>query len=141
MEHLALKSTATLDEFCSRFRQSLDLPEFQFGAENATEWGFSEMDNIEYNVSKPYESGTLQQWDYTVPESCNFGISLILYREHPNATDHEWAVEHLVNPVAQKIANEFTVTVHFHRTWYASGENIQRDLTYVPAKGLTSVSR
>ena len=132
IENLALKSPLTFDEFSNRFCKILDLSGLHFDCENETEWGLIEVDNIEFNISKPYEEGTLQNWDKTVPIGCNFGISLILYREHPKANDHGWAVEHLVLPVAQKLADGFNVPVYFHRTWSGPGKSVLRVQTFYP---------
>jgi len=99
-------------------------------SDNETEWGIAETQDTQYNISRPYEVGSLQEWDDTVPDGCNFGISLILFRSHPNAHDHDWAVNHLVTPVAQKIANEFNIPVHYRRTWLGVGNNVPRDTTF-----------
>ncbi len=91
------------------------------------------LENVEYNVSRPYQVGTLQSWDDSVPAGCNFGISLILLRGHlhPN---HEWALENLVHPVAQAIADEFVVPVHYHRTWLGVGRNVARNGLFAPSR-------
>lgn len=132
MEHLAVAAPLTLREFCGRCRQILDLPEFRYDFENETEWGIAETQDTQYNISRPFELGTLQEWDDTVPDACNFGISLILFRTHPSAHNHDWAVKHLVTPVAQEIANEFNVPVHYHRTWLGVGNNVARNATFNP---------
>jgi hypothetical protein len=126
MEHLSLQSCLPLRDFCAKFRSVLRLPAFQFGSENETEWGLTEFNDVEYNVSKPYKAGTLREWDNTVPSGCNFGISLVLLVSHKLPT-HEWALEHLVVPVGCSLANEFSTTVYFHRTWLGPGRNIARN--------------
>jgi hypothetical protein len=134
MEHLALECTLDLQEFCTRLQAALDLPEFGFDAENLTEWGQVEFEYIEYNVSRPYAAGILQQWDPTVPPGCNFGISLTLYQPHPHAHDQEWSYNHLALPVGQIIADEFQVPVHYHRTWFGAGLNTERQVTFQPTR-------
>src|SRR5262245_15465740 len=121
-EHLALQSSLSLRDFCARIRSLLRLPAFCLDAENETEWGFSELNDVEYNVSSPCEMDSLRKWDDTVPYGCNFGISLILLRSH-RLPAHEWALENLVVPVARSLANEFSTTIYFHRTWLGSGQN------------------
>lgn len=130
MEHLTMRSDLSLQVFCARFRAVLGLPEL-FDAENETEWGCVEVSGVEYNVSKPYEAATLNEWDPTVPDGCNFGVSLILFRNHSHPT-HEWAYDHLVIPAASKIAEEFSTEVYYHRTWIESGENIVRRVLFKP---------
>ncbi|MCR9118461.1 MAG: hypothetical protein NXI22_16110 [bacterium] len=132
MEHIAVAAPLSLREFCDRCRKILDLPEFTYDSENETEWGIAETQDTQYNISRPYEVGTIQEWDDTVPDDCNFGISLILLRSHPNAQDHDWAVNYLVTPVAQKFANEFSIPVHYHCTWFGVGNNVPRNTTFNP---------
>ena len=132
MEHLSLRSPFALRDFCDHIREILGLPEFSFDFENETEWGAATADSIEYNVSRPYKAGTLQEWDHTVPAGCNFGISLTACNDHPHAGDHEWAAKHLVAPVAQKLANRLGVPIYYHRTWCAPGNNIPRNQAFIP---------
>lgn len=132
MEHLAFTSDLDLQGFCKRFQRALNLPEFEFDGENETEWGLVEVGGVEYNVSRPYERGTLQAWDKSVPSGCNFGVSLILYEDDPDSYNHEWAFDNLVVPVAQKIADEFRIRVYYHRTWLGAGQNVERDMVFRP---------
>ena len=120
VEHLAFSSSLLLRECCERVREALGLPDFHFDSENETEWGLVEVDNIEYNVSRPFEEGTLYEWDETVPPGCNFGVSLIVYREHPRAGNHDWAIEALVKPFIERVAPVINVPIHHHRTWTPS---------------------
>ena len=75
-EHLAFHAELDLEPLCGVIRAALDLPPFEFGSENETEWGLCVLDRVEYNVSMPYEDGTLQAWDDTVPDGCNVGIRM-----------------------------------------------------------------
>ncbi len=134
MEHLAARSRLSLRRFCVKVRSALNLPKFRFGSENETEWGFVRIGAVEYNISRPYEASTLREWDDTVPEGCNFGISLMVYRGHPNP-DHQWVSENLVEPVAQRLANALGVTMHYHRTWEGPGRNTPRSRTFLPDAG------
>jgi hypothetical protein len=133
-EHLSLRSEFSLREFCVRFRAILNLPPLSFDCENETEWGLVVRDGVEYNVSRPYEEGTLEEWDDTVPLGCNFGIGLSLLRGHPHLT-HERAEENLVAPVGQALATEFATEVHLHRTWLGVGNNVRRHRTFHPRDG------
>ena len=133
MEHLALNSPLPLGGFCDRMREILDLPEFCFDRENETEWGTTTADQVEYNVSRPYEVGTLQEWDHTVPAGCNIGISLTVCSDHPHTTDLAWVADHLVSPVAQKLANGLRIPIHYHRTWCSPGNNIPRNQIFNPS--------
>ncbi len=66
-EHLAFHSNLELEPLCAAIQKALDLPAFQLDAENETAWGFARREGVEYNVSMPYEDGTLQAWDESVP--------------------------------------------------------------------------
>jgi hypothetical protein len=83
-------------------------------------------------ISRPFELGTLQEWGHTVPHGCNVGVSLILYDSHPHAHDHDWVLAYLVAPVAQSIANEFDIPVHYHRTWFGPGNNVTQSKAFHP---------
>ncbi len=132
IEHLILISPLTMREICDHFHQMLDLPEFHFDYDNEAEWGRVEVDNIEYNIQLPKEDGTLQKWDETVPADCNFGITLILYREHPHANDNNWADQNLVTPIAQQLADRCKTNVHHHRSWYSPGTTVAKSRVYHP---------
>jgi len=131
MEHLSLESDLSLEEFSDRLRAVFRLPDFSYDAENESEWVSTVVDHVEYNIARPFREGTLTKWDSTVPEGCNFGISLILHHGHPQAT-HEWAFEHLVVPVGRAVAQEFDTAVCYHRTWEGVGRNIARAVIFRP---------
>ena len=130
-EHLAVQFDSPLPEFCKTIRQIFELPEFTFGAENETKWGSVTRGGVEYNVSKPYREGTLQEWDSTVPDGCNIGIALILDGGYQNA-DPKWALNELVIPTAQSIADNLRTEVYYHRTWLGVGKNAERELAFEP---------
>jgi len=132
MEHLAVKSPLTLQEFTDLFRQVLNLPALEFDSENESEWGAVELSGTEYNISKPYEEGTLQEWDGTTPYGCNFGITLSTSKEHPNAANMEES-NPVVASVAQRLSNGLDIPVFYHRTWLGPGQNITRNKTFFPA--------
>jgi len=132
VEHLAVECDLDLQEFCMRLQTALGLPEFHFDGENLTEWGLVEVEHIEYNISRPYESSMLQKWDQTVPLGCNLGVTLILSREHPHAGDPQWSFTNLVTPIGQIIADEFEIDVHYHRTWLGADQNVERKVVFCP---------
>jgi len=118
MEHLALYSELNLIDFCKRISDLIELPEFVFDYENENEWGESKKDDLQINISKPYEIGTLQDWDATVPEGCNFGITI----KKPKIKQRE------IEKIGGLIANEFKTSVYYHRTWLDQGRNIKREI-------------
>jgi hypothetical protein len=138
MEHLAFACPLPLRDCCERIRRVLQLPELHYDFENETEWGLVEIENLEYNISRPYEEGTLQKWSDSVPVGCNFGISLIVYREHLHAGNHDWAFDSLVVPVGEALASEFQTSIFYDRTWFGPGKNTTRDMEFEYSTGRTS---
>lgn len=118
MEHLALHSNLPLKDFCDRLAELFDMPDFEFDHENETEWGESKKEDMTFNVNRPYEKGTLSKWDDTVPEKCNYGISITKPRFDQNE----------ILKIGQSIADKFHVTVFYHRTWVKPGQNIKRKI-------------
>jgi hypothetical protein len=121
LEHFALQTQLSLKALCARIQDEFALPEFQFGCENETEWGWSELDGIEYNVSRPYQSKTLRSWDSSVPEGCNVGISIMLAKEHPRCNDSDWILESLVPAVGKRLNKALATAIHHHRSWLGVG--------------------
>lgn len=118
MEHLALYSNTTLEGFCERLATLLNLPDFEFDNENETEWGESKKGDVKFDVSRPYKKGTLKEWDDTVPENCNFGITIT----KPLINTSE------ILKIGQLIADEFREAVFYHRTWIEPGKSIKREI-------------
>src|SRR5262245_48017294 len=123
MEHLAASCPLSLREFCDAVKRRLELPEFEFDSENETEWGLVEQDGIEYNVSRPYKRGTLEEWDSTVPKGCNFGVTLVVTDDGPPDRTPDWSARELVPRVGQALADLLGVEVTHHRTWLGIGRN------------------
>ncbi|MCF7559002.1 hypothetical protein L3X39_00005 [Sabulilitoribacter multivorans] len=117
MEHLALHTDLILETFCRRVAGTLATTDFQFDHENETEWGEAKTETFSINISKPYEKGVLQQWDSTVPEGCNVGISVT------GLTDLPLDIE----TIGRQIADEFNTSVFHHRTWLEPGKNLKRE--------------
>jgi hypothetical protein len=115
-EHLAFHSELELEALCAEIRRLLGLPPFELDAEDATAWGLSTHEGVEYNVSMPYEEGTLQAWDATVPPGCNVGLTLLVSRAHPHAGDREWIIGTLVRDVGARLAAGLGRQLVHHRT-------------------------
>ncbi len=114
-EHISLKSDLDLKAFGEKFTTLLSLPKMEYDYENATEWLTIDIDKLNYNISKPFEEGTLQEWDNTVPEGCNFGIGLSFHKDHPSVHDSVW-VDKTVATICQQLSKAFNTTVYHHRT-------------------------
>ena len=129
MEHIAIASDLTLEEFCAVAQRTLGLPDFKFDGENETEWGISVKDSIEYNISRPYEPETLRSWDSTVPHGCNFGLILIF----PKSAAETAETSHpIVRQVCETLANVLGTPLHHHRAWLGPGINLARKGVFVP---------
>ena len=132
MEHLAVKAPLSLQEFCDLMKAGLGLPDFEFDFENETEWGLVEVSGIEYNVSRPYESGTLEEWDGTVPVGCNFGITLMVAGDTTPVAVIEHDSDVLAEFVGQKLADALGRKVYHHRTWIRVGRSVPRARVFLP---------
>ena len=132
LEHIALKSDLDLLTFGEKFQKALSLPKMEYDYENETEWLDIEYDRINYNISKPYEDGTLQEWDDTTPEGCNFGIVLGIHKDHPNVFDNAW-VDNMVANVCRQLAITFSINVHHHRTFtFGIDKSERKSLVFNP---------
>ena len=132
MEHLAIDCPLSLQEFCDAVQRRFGLPAFEFDFENETEWGLVEHEGIEYNVSRPYERGTLEEWDGSVPVGCNFGVRLMVSQDCPPNRDAEWSSAELVPHIGQGLADLLGRRVYHHRTWVGAGENVVRKRVFHP---------
>lgn len=88
-EHFAFWSPLSLTQLCRLVGERLQLPEFTFDFENETEWGIASRDGLEYNMSSPYEDGTLQKWDSSVPAGCNIGLMVSVPADAPWPLNYE----------------------------------------------------
>jgi hypothetical protein len=131
MESLALDCPLSLEEFCDVFRGLSSLPEFEYDCENETEWGLVEQEGIEYNVSRPYERGTLEEWDGSVPVGCNFGITLMVSQDCPPGRDAAWGSAELAPRIGQALADKLGIRVYHHRS-SSAGESGGRKVVFHP---------
>ena len=134
MEHLAVDCPLSLQEFCSAMQQRLALSKFEFDFETETEWGLIESKGIEYNVSRSYERGTLQEWDDTVPVGCNFAITLAVSEECSPEQNLEWSSVEFVPNIGQMLAELFDTPVYHHRTWLGVGKNLKQKKAFYPKR-------
>jgi hypothetical protein len=133
MEHLAVDCPLTLRAFCDAMQRRLGLPEFACDCENETEWCWVEHEEIEHNVSRPFEPGTLQKWDSTVPSGCNFGVTLAVSQACPPDMDAVWSGSELVPRIAQALADLLGVRVYHHRTWLGVSDSRARSRVFEPS--------
>ena len=131
MEHMAIKSPLSLNAFCDVARRALGLPEFEYDAENETEWCISIKEGVMYNISRPYKAETLCSWDPTVPEGCNFGLILIFPKAFTAPSEASAA---LVEHVGRTLASAFGTAVYYHRTWLGVDNNLPRNTTFLPVQ-------
>jgi hypothetical protein len=130
-ESLALDSPLALEGLCDVFRVLFGLPEFEYDCENETEWGLMEQEGIEYNVSRPYERGTLEEWDGSVPVGCNFGITLMVSQECPPGRDAAWGSAEFAPRIGQALADRLGTRVYHHRS-SSAGESVVRKVVFHP---------
>jgi hypothetical protein len=133
-EHFAFWSPLSLVELCTAVRELFQLPEFKYGSENETEWGLVLHDGLEYNISCPYEDGTLQEWDSSVPPDCNIGFTLSVSTDTAEPTDARQSSAELVPRIGQALADLFAQPIYHHRTWLGPGKNITRTHVFLPRR-------
>jgi len=121
MEHLALKYNSSLEEFCNKLCSQHNFTQFKFDHENETEWGVSHYENLIINISRPYEEGTLQEWDSSVPDNCNFGISV---------TSNKKIKQDSIDLLGNLLAKTFKTVVYHHRTHIRPCKNKKREGFY-----------
>jgi len=132
LEHICLKSDLDLQSFGEKFQTVLSLPTMVHDYENETEWLTVNKDYINYNISRPYEEGTLQDWDETTPKGCNFGISVSIHKDHPSVLDNVW-VDKMVAIVCEQLATTFNTTVYHHRTFtFGVGNSERKNIIFNP---------
>jgi hypothetical protein len=132
LEHICLKSDMDLKTFGEKFQTALSIPTMEHDYENETEWLTVDEDRLNYNISRPYDEGTLQEWDDTTPEGCNIGIVLSIHKDHPFVLDNSW-VDNIVANICRKLVKTFNVTVYHHRT-FTFGVDIseQKNIVFNP---------
>jgi hypothetical protein len=131
-EHLAFWSPLSLLELCTAVQKGLCLPNFEYDRENETEWGTAVSGGIEYNISRPYEEGTLQRWDSSVPSDCNIGVFLSVSRAPTEPRDADQSATEIVLLVGQVLADLFGQPIYHHRTWLGPGKNVNRTNIFRP---------
>ena len=132
LEHICLKSDLDLLTFGEKFRIALSLPTFEHDYENENEWLTVDLDGLNYNVSKPYEEGTLQEWDDTTPEGCNIGIVISIHKDHSFVLDNAW-VDNFVANFCRLLTKTFNTTVYHHRTFtFGIDKSENKNLVFNP---------
>lgn len=132
MEHLAIDCRLSLEEFCDAMQRRFDLPDFEYDSENETTWVLVNHGGIEYNVSRPFKRGMLEEWDGSVPLGCNVGVTLTAFKDCPPGQDADWSSAELVERVGQGLAELLQRRVYHHRTWLAAGKNVTHKRVFHP---------
>jgi hypothetical protein len=125
-EHLSFKSDLTLMEFTEHFMKLVEINEFKTDYENENNWSWAyDEDHIEINISKPFEEGTLQEWDDTVPQGCNFGVSLLSSDNNFNYKVHKYnhffVLERLIPKYTYVIQQITNTKVYYNRGNHLKG--------------------
>jgi len=132
IESLAINCSLSLKQFCKAMQKHFGLPDFNFDFENETEWGCVEVNGIEYNISRPYKAEILREWDETVPQGCNFSVSLEVSQEFLKGKESKSELSDLLIRIGQGVADLFNRDVYYHRTWLGVGNNVTRNQIFHP---------
>lgn len=132
LEHVCLQHQLDLHSFGEKFRAVFSLPSMEYDYENETKWLTIDKDGINYNISKPYKDGTLQEWDDTTPRGCNIGIVISKHNEHIFVDDNQW-VNHFVADACKKLAQNFNTTVYHHRSFiFGIDKSEYKNIAFTP---------
>ena|SRR5690348_11491298 len=129
MEHFALTSRLALEEICARLAQVLETSSFAFDSEKDTRWAEARAGRFVINVSCPYEDGTLQEWDESVPAGATVAVTVGVPMGE-SCDGPQWSLRELVPRFGRAIASALETTVIHHRTWTGAGKNIPRHDAY-----------
>lgn len=117
-EKISFYSDLELIPFSQKLEQLMSLPPFEFDAENDNRWSWTyDLDFIQINLSWPYLSYKLQEWDQTAPAGCNY--TLILMSDYPNV-DYEqekYKEEYVISillPKYMTLLRKIAGEVHYH---------------------------
>ncbi|MFC8683550.1 hypothetical protein [Brevibacillus porteri] len=77
-EHISFYSNMDLTTLSNALERVLLLKPFEYDWENDNRWSWTfDQDHIQINISWPYLSESLQEWNNTVPDGCNYNLVLI----------------------------------------------------------------
>ncbi|MFF2528715.1 hypothetical protein ACFVS2_07345 [Brevibacillus sp. NPDC058079] len=77
-ERISFYSDLDLITLSNDLERVLSLKPFEYDGENDNRWSWTyDRDHIQINISWPYLSENLQEWDHTVPDGCNYSLLLI----------------------------------------------------------------
>ena len=128
IEHFSAFVDLSLKEFCDQFSSVLSLPEMTFITEDETESAEVNFNGIDYNISKPYKIGTLNEWDDNVPKEHNFGIVLSIDKANTDFNNTK------LEAIANVIATNFNTDLLYYRTWFSNGFSTEKVHIFTPNK-------
>ncbi len=99
-EKLWVTAPIELETFCNQLSSELELPAFNFDAENIYEWGITKIEHghLEVNISRKHHHGEIL---FNEP----IHILLLVENTAPLSYDSEWVRKNLVPVYGQAIAN------------------------------------
>ena len=128
IEHFSAFVDLSLKEFCDQFSLVLSLPEMTFITEGETESAEVNFNGIDYNISKPYKIGTLNEWDDNVAKEHNFGIVLSIDKANTDFNNTK------LEAIANVIATNFNTDLLHYRTWFSNGFSTEKVHIFTPNK-------
>lgn len=114
MESWLLFSDLCLEEVCQRIQGEFRLPPFKFDCEIDSEWGESEKEGVEFNVTHLTlsKSDRLEELQHGYPDH-NFLMMLTVAKDLLNAQVTNWFLDSTAMKVSQRIANVLRTEVHY----------------------------
>jgi hypothetical protein len=128
IEHFSAFVDVSLKEFCEQFSSVLSLPKMTFISEDETESAEVNCNGIDYNISKPYKIGALNEWDDNVPKEHNFAIVLSIDKTNTDFNNNK------LETIANLIATKYNTDLLYYRTWFSTGFSTEKVHIFTPNK-------
>ncbi|GED70266.1 hypothetical protein BRE01_39680 [Brevibacillus reuszeri] len=117
-EKISFYSDLDLIELSQKLERCLALSPFEYDAENENRWSWTyDQDHIQVNISWPYLSYKLQEWDQSVPDRCNYTMILMSDSPHVNDDTDKYGEAFVLSsllPTYMSTLHELACHVYYH---------------------------
>ncbi|QVY66172.1 hypothetical protein [Polaribacter sp. Q13] len=128
IEHFSTFVDLSLKEFCEQLSSVLSLPQMTFITEDERASAELSFNGIDYNVSRPFKIGTLNEWDDSVPKDHNFGLVLSIDKTN---TDFNYTK---LEEIGNLLSTNFNTDLLHYRTWFSTGFSTEKVHIFTPNK-------
>ena len=128
IEHFSAFINISLQEFCLKFSNLLELPHLTITTEAETEFAEVNINGINFHINKPYTIGYLNECDNNIPKNHNFGIILSIAKTNTDFNNIK------LETLGQLISTSFNADLLHYRTWFATGFSTEKVNIFTPNK-------